>query len=485
MVLNDLGNYLIFSGLFFTASFVFLVLKKLIWKVAPVLKKLKLISFFLIVSALYMALRIVPVIQLKNLGTYYYLIIWFVIFYNLFTFIDEIFFDYYLIHKKKYEVPQLLRNLIKIVLVSLFVVLFLGKYIPKLSTGYFASLGVFSIILGLALQSLLADIFAGIIISVNAPIKVRDWVRLEDHEGEIVEINWYNTKIRTVTNDVVVIPNGEILKSKVTNYSKPVRKERAMFTVGVSYDDPPHAVRAAVHEALRGISHLSRKEQPEIFLHAYGDFSIDYHVYVNIEGRNHIRKVRDEFYNNLYYVFRRRGITIPYPVRTVENAGSRKSETLPKLKKPALLDFMDRETFRTFSSLGEVARYGGNEHILVEGEDGPGIFILIEGKVSIRKNGKEIASAAPGTIMGEMSLVRDEPVSADCVTAESSVLFFMAKDAFFSFMKKHRDFTERLAQLVAERELENKKNVSATEIKTNIKKEQKRLFDKILRFMNE
>jgi len=255
--------------------------------------------------------------------------------------------------------------------------------------------------------------------------------------------------------------------------------------VGVSYDDAPHEVDAAVFEALRGVSFLSKKETPEVFLDEYGDFSVNYNVFVSIEGRNHIRQVRDEFYRNLYYVFKRRGITIPFPVRTVERAAEKKRRTSPALSKPALLDFMDAKAFAEFLSLGSVSLYGRGEHLLVEGEEGRGLYIVADGSVDVLKNGQKIASAGRGSLLGEMSLIKGEPVSADCVTASLSNIFFMDKADFFAFMKRNRDFTESITQLVAEREMENRKNISSSKKEAGIKKEQKKLFDKILKFMND
>ena len=477
------ASYLFFLAGFLFLTVLFLFLKRLLWKTVPVLKKLRLIGIFLTLSSLYICLKVAPVFVISNIDTWYSLIVWFILFYNLFTFIDVIFFDYYLIQKKKYEVPQLLRNLIKIVLVSLFIVLFLGKYIPRLSTGYFASLGVMSIILGLALQSLLADIFAGIIISINAPIRVRDWVRLDPHEGEIVEINWYNTKIRTMNNHLVVIPNGEILKTKLTNYSKPLKREKISLPIGVSYDTAPHEVDAAVREALRGIDNIFRREEPEVYLEEYGDFSVNYSVYFSIDNRQHFRRIRHEFYRNLYYVLKRKGIVIPYPIQSLERHVPRKSAPPPSLEHHPFFSYLTKSEFKTLLSLGSLDAYGKGETFLSDGEESRGLYFLITGAADVVKNGKIIASVEPGAILGEMSLLRDQPVSADCVMQTAGHLFFVPKKRLFAFMKECDALTETLSRLVVERDTANKEKGSHTQKDTLVVKEKKRILEKIITFL--
>ncbi|HPE20933.1 MAG TPA: mechanosensitive ion channel [Candidatus Mcinerneyibacteriales bacterium] len=477
------ATYLFFLAGFLLLTGLFLFLKRLLWKTVPVFKKLRLIGLFLTLSSLYICLKVMPVFKISNIDTWFSLVVWFILFYNLFTFIDVIFFDYYLIQKKKYEVPQLLRNLIKIVLVSLFIVLFLGKYIPKLSTGYFASLGVMSIILGLALQSLLADIFAGIIISINAPIRVRDWVRLDPHEGEIVEINWYNTKIRTMNNHLVVIPNGEILKTKLTNYSKPLKREKISLPIGVSYDTAPHEVDAAVREALRGIDNVSRKEEPEIYLEEYGDFSVNYTVYFYIDNQQHFRRIRHEFYRNLYYVLKRNNIVIPYPIQSLERHTPRKSPSAPKLDHHPHFSYLTPSEFKKLLSLGSLDPYGKGEAFLTDGEESRGLYFLVRGTAEVVKNGKVIASVEPGTILGEMSLLRDQPVSADCIMQTPGYLFFVPKKKLFTFMKECDALTETLSRLVVERDSANKEKGKNSQRDTLVVKEKKKILEKIIRFL--
>ena len=473
-----------FAGFFFLFAFLFLF-KRMLWKAVPILKKLKLIHLLLALLAFYICHKVYPVFTFKNVDTWFSLSLWFILFYNLFTFIDVIFFDYYLIQKKKYEVPQLLRNLIKIILVSLFIVLFLGNYIPKLSTGYFASLGVMSIILGLALQSLLADIFAGIIISINAPIRVRDWVRLEPHEGEIVEINWYNTKIRTMSHHLVVIPNGEILKSKLTNYSKPLKKEKIALPLGVSYNTPPHAVEEAVREALRGIDNISKKESPEIYLEGYGESSINYIIYFFIESRYHFRRIRHEFYRNLFYVLQRKGIVIPYPIRSIEKLPSASPSSLPSLQRLPAFSFLSPQDFKRFSALGSVKRYGQGEAFLVDGEESRGLYVVVDGEAEVLKNGKRIAVAESGIFLGEMSLLRDKPVSADCIMRTPGALFFIHKNDLFAFMKKNDSLTEALSRLVVERDSANKAKLQGDRKETLVINEKKRILNRIIAFLDE
>ena len=113
--------------------------------------------------------------------------------------------------------------------------------------GLLATSGVIAIILGLALQSTLGDVFSGIILSFTQPYRPGDWVNIDGGaEGRVIEINWRATHILTGRRDLAVLPNSTIAKSKIVNVSSPSRIHGVTITVAIDGRSPPST---ATHSA--------------------------------------------------------------------------------------------------------------------------------------------------------------------------------------------------------------------------------------------
>src|SRR5262249_19347720 len=106
--------------------------------------------------------------------------------------------------------------------------------------GLLATSGFIAIILGLALQSTLGDVFSGIVLSFSRPYRPGDWVSIDGTtEGRVIEINWRATHILTGRRDLAVLPNSAIAKSKIVNVRSPSRIRGTTITVAIDGRSPP------------------------------------------------------------------------------------------------------------------------------------------------------------------------------------------------------------------------------------------------------
>ena len=104
-------------------------------------------------------------------------------------------------------------------------------------SGLLAASGVIAIVLGLALQSTLGDVFSGIVLNIAKPYSPGDWVILDDGlQGRVIETNWRATQILTGSNDLATVPNSVIAKGKLTNASHPT-KAHGLTTVSYTHLD--------------------------------------------------------------------------------------------------------------------------------------------------------------------------------------------------------------------------------------------------------
>lgn len=181
-----------------------------------------------------------------------------------------------------------------------------------------ATSAVTSLVLGLALQPILGNFFAGLVISVERPFRINDWVRFEGTEGQVVSINWRTTHLRTRDNDNLVVPNSTIAGQDVLNFHYPHPLHMERIYVGAHYRHPPYLVKTAMLDAARRARGVLDKPSAEVFLHDFDESSITYELRAWIEDFAAKPAIINRVRSYIWEEFRRHGITIPFPIRTLE-----------------------------------------------------------------------------------------------------------------------------------------------------------------------
>lgn len=286
-----------------------------------------------------------------------------------------------------------------------------------------------AVVVGFALQDTLGNLFAGLAIQIEKPFRVGHWVQIADREGQVQEITWRATKLRTKSGQFLIVPNSVISKEPVLNFSEPTVPTRIEVEIGASYNAPPNDVKQAIQEAITNSPLAMRTPEPQVLVKAFGASSIDYVAQFWIEDYAIDRSARDQVRTNLWYTFRRRNIEIPYPIqvqyeRTEEPLRSAQNVA----EASALLGGLD-----LFKTLDVDARYAlskaSREHLFAAGEaivrqdaDGDSMFVLLQGqaKVLLEPSGQEVAVIPAGGFFGEMSMLTGDRRTAT-VRASSDV----------------------------------------------------------------
>lgn len=190
-------------------------------------------------------------------------------------------------------------------------------------TPLITALGVGGLAVALALQDSLSNLFAGIHILVEQPVRVGDFIRLESgQEGYVTDIGWRTTRIRMLPNNLVIIPNNKLSQSILTNYYLPEKQMALLIPIGVSYDtDPDHVERVLVDEATKGareIPGLLADPAPMVrFIPGFGDFSLNFTLICQVREFTDQFLAQHELRKRILKRFRKEGIEIPFPSRTV------------------------------------------------------------------------------------------------------------------------------------------------------------------------
>jgi small-conductance mechanosensitive channel len=234
-----------------------------------------------------------------------------------------------------FQVTSLTENIVRIVVILLGALILLNE-IGVSITPILTALGVGGLAVALALQDTLSNFFAGFYIMMAGQIRVGDYVKLDSgEEGYVVDISWRSLTIRTLPNNIVVVPNSKVAQANVTNYSLPEKRMSLLIKIGVSYDcDPDYVEQILVEEAIEASGHISglmAEPAPFVrFIPGFGDFSLDFTLIVQVSEFVDQYLVQHELRKRIFRRFRKEGIEIPFPIRTLHvrsSAPEQRNET--------------------------------------------------------------------------------------------------------------------------------------------------------------
>ena len=173
---------------------------------------------------------------------------------------DLLVFDRLSRWRQKPPMPLVLRDIGRLGLALIALVLIVRGFFPQVNLNVFAvSSLVIGYIVGNATQDTLGNLFAGLALNAERPFHIGDWVTVGGHTGVLVDTTWRATRLQTKANDYIVIPNSAIAKESIVNYSRPTRNHACYLQVGVSYDTPPNKVRNVILAAAgRGAGRMQR-----------------------------------------------------------------------------------------------------------------------------------------------------------------------------------------------------------------------------------
>ena len=184
--------------------------------------------------------------------------------------------------------------------------------------GVLATLAVFSLIIGLAMQQTLGNIVNSFMLALDQPFEVGDRIEVEGKLGSVVSVGILSTKILTHEENLVVIPNNSLVNSTIINHARgggdgEGRRISLVQDIGVSYDEDIDHVKYTILKLLRECPYVLETPEPRVLLIELGDFAKLFRMYCWVGDYSDEYVTRDWVLKNLDEQFKDEGIEIPYP----------------------------------------------------------------------------------------------------------------------------------------------------------------------------
>src|ERR1700722_6679315 len=332
--------------------------------------------------------------------------------------------------------------------------------------GLLATSGALAIIIGLALQSSLGDVFSGIALNIESPYRVGDWIILDDTlQGRVIETNWRATHILTGNQDVAIIPNSVVAKSRLVNCSTPTMVHRASIRVRLEPSLTPAAGCNLLKEVLLGCTHILRTPEPTVTIKDLSAEIVDFELSFSVADISTVDRAQNELFNRVFQAAAAAGAKLsprlgssPSQTASVAEeeagiperllAGISLFSTLTVDEKAALASQMQRKDYKR----GEVVVRAGT---ILEALCIVSYGVLVG---SIEANGRkiEVIRLAPGDYFGEVGLLTGKPLDGELTALTRVVIYEISKAALSPLIKARPGLAEELSEILASRQLANR-----------------------------
>jgi MscS family membrane protein len=288
-----------------------------------------LLNWFIVIAALELAVNrlsfINPVWQQK-LGDGFFVFYILLAFLLIWRLVDNI-FSWYIrgiaVRTETNLAEQILPFLRRLAFILLFVIVMITvmHHFNLEISALVTTLGIGSLAVALAAQESLSDTFSGFMIMLDRPFRIGDRIELQDLDtwGDVTDIGLRSTRIRTMDNRLVSVPNSVIGKSLIVNHSFPDTNYRIQTEVGVAYGSDLDLVQKVITETIMKVEGVLNEEPIEVLFLEFGDSSLNFRIRWWIESYNDMRYVLDRANMAIYKAFNQTGIAIPFPQRDVNH----------------------------------------------------------------------------------------------------------------------------------------------------------------------
>ncbi|MBY5827497.1 mechanosensitive ion channel domain-containing protein [Rhizobium leguminosarum] len=313
-----------------------------------------------------------------------------------------------------------------------------------------ATSGVFAIILGLALQNTLGDVFSGIALTLGRPYTIGDWILLPDGtEGRVVASNWRSTYLLTGAQNLAVMPNSVLAKQGLTNVSKPDETHMLALSVRIVPTHTPAFVLNVMLDALSSCNSIVQEPPSSASLIEIDAGAIDIQLFFRVTTLARRSIARNEVIDLVYRHCIANGLVLAMPVGTkIIHEGqitTPEVSALTSLRSISLFSDLTDEEKRVIANGATEKKVNSGEELLGKGSLADRLLILREGVALRRDEGEIVARLGPGEILGAWGIFAGQPENTQSLTLTPATVYEIDKSVFDKLVVGRPGLIEDLA----------------------------------------
>jgi len=365
--------------------------------------------------------------------------------------------EWVLEHRVQSGLPHLARQVIALV-VYLAAATILLQHVVGFPVGtVVATSAVITIVIGLALQQTLGNLFAGVGLAWEGRLETGTWLMFEDQLVRVEELGWRSLTLRTRLGERLIVPNATVAESRLRLLGLGRGPVAVPIRVGVAYGVPPDLAKRVLLEVATGMPDVLPRPAPKILVVEWADSAVVYECRLWTQRHQLRNELVDTFLTNAHAALARSGMEIPFPQRTVHFAAAAEDpDTLRRrtsaFERSTLFAGLPEDAARSLAGRSRLRRFAPGGPVVREGEESRALYVVAAGGAAVERGGSRIGAVAEGEVFGEMAFLTGEPRAATVRADGPLEVAEVDAGALRAVLEDHPGLVDELAGRMASRQ---------------------------------
>lgn len=410
-----------------------------------------------------------------NLISVLRILLWFGLVVVIVRLVNTLIFSIALKGDQSYELSGLISNIVNIIIYIVSFFLIFQIHYPHVNlASIFTTSAIIGVVIGLALQDTLGNLFSGFAIQADQPFQIGDVVTIPNKGMGVVEsISWRGVKMRTFQNKLLVISNSVLGKEAIEVAPRDNLNARIVY-FNTLYTNSPAKTIQLIRDVVRQVDNVSPKFRPVVRIGKLAADGLDFEIKYWVEDYTKFNDTDAAIRLNIWYAFQRENIQFAFPTRTVY---MHNEEPVPafidnpdkifdRLNNVPIFSPLSREEVQTLANSSAIRVFAPNESIVRKGQKETSMFVIHRGCVNIViKEGtqeKVIGTLQDGDFFGEMGLLTGEERTADVVAESETKVLEIRSFSLKPILENNPELVKSFSEIIEKRRTELDKQHTTT-----------------------
>ncbi len=373
--------------------------------------------------------------------------------------------DVYFFYRMRRQVPSFIRDLFTMLVYVLFAMAALRVIFRLDISSILTTTTVLTAAVAFAMQTTIANIISGFYVQNDRNLQLKTWLAMKEHDivGEVVNVGFRYTTLKSLDDTRVMVPNNYIMQNVVTSLGYGGEKDRTklLVKVGLGYELPPEKAKEILLRILEQDNDVAKIPPPSVRVRNFADSCIEYDLVFALKDYHTCNVTKGNILSKVWYAITREGHSIPFPHREVITKVPRepyvvgREALLAVLKRTEILQSLGEPEFLRLSEGVHLRVFATGEVVVRQGDRGDSLFIVMQGGLKVAIDGTEVGSLGEGDIFGEMSLLTGERRKATVTAAAEVHLIEILKEDITPMIRSAPEILDKMSAILARREEEN------------------------------
>jgi branched-chain amino acid transport system substrate-binding protein len=361
------------------------------------------------------------------------------------------------------SVPKILQNFLAFLVYLLAFFGIVAYVFDQKLTSLLATSGMVAMIIGLAIQVNIANIFSGIAINLEHPFRINDWVKIGDEfSGKVVDITWRTIKIKKRDGSLLSLPNSIASESPIHNYNHPNRFFWNRIEIFVDPKHNPEKIKSILMNAVLSVNGIVKSVDPTIRFEL-NEWAAVFIIFYCMDDYDLKFYYRSQVFEQAWIHLGRSGVRPAVQRQELYLYDGPEDRSEEDARRPItllneidLFTYLDDEMKENLSKRMNLHHFQANDIVFKQGDKGDSLFIIREGVVGVwikMEDGDaiEVARLGAGSFFGEMALLTGEPRTASIITKTESYLYEITKKDFAPIIECSPQTVQKLSMELTQR----------------------------------